>query len=124
MTVQSIAMIWGRNNGHAGRLINNAVTIIGHAGKDLSILDITSDFLEAACPQQYKDEGLERCLGVPDGKDFMIYTTRKNTIFPRASFSDEVHHSAVRCISWSSPMGLSFEHTDLFLGRAPEKRLV
>ena len=124
MTVQSIAMIWGRNNGHAGRLINNAVTIIGHAGKDLSILDITSDFLEATCPQQYKDEGLERCLGVPDGKDFMIYTTRKNTIFPRASFSDEVHHSAVRCISWSSPMGLSFEHTDLFLGRAPEKRLV
>ena len=54
----------------------------------------------------------------------MIYTTRKNTMFTRASYSDKVHHSATRCISWSTPMGLSFEHTNLFLGRASEKRLV
>ena len=124
MTVYSIALIWDRNNGHTGRLINNAVKSIGLAGKDLSILDLTPEFLEATCPQQYKDEGLEKCCAVPDGKDFMIYTTRKNTMFTRACFSDKVHHSAARCISWSTPMGLSFEHTDLFLGRASEKRLV
>lgn len=59
-----------------------------------------------------------------NGKDFMIYTTRKNTLFSRASFSDKVHHSAVRCISWSTPQGLSFEHIDLFLARVTEKRLV
>ena len=45
-------------------------------------------------------------------------------MFSRASYSDKMHHSAVRCISWSTPQGLSFEHTDLFLGRASEKRLV
>ena len=54
----------------------------------------------------------------------MIYTTRKNTLFTRASFSDKVHHSAVRCISWSTPQGLSFEHTKLFLARVSEKSLV
>lgn len=100
------------------------VMSIGEAGKDLSILHITPEFLEATCPQQYKDEGLEKCCGVPDGKDFKIYTTRKNTLFTRASYSDKVHASAVRCISWSTPMGLSYEHTDLFLGRVSEKKLV
>lgn len=124
MSIFQIALIWGRDRHHTGRLINNAVKTIGNAGKDLSILDITPEFLEATCPQQYKDEGLERCCAVPDGKDFMIYTTRKNTLFTRASYSDKVHHSAVRCISWSTPMGLSFEHTNLFLGRVSEKKLV
>ena len=124
MTIRIIAMIYGRNNGHVGRLINKAVKKIGSAGKDLSILDITPAYLKATCPQKYKDEGLDMCCAVPDGKDFMIYTTRKNTLFARASYSDKVHHSACRCISWSTPMGLSFEHTDLFLGRASEKKLV
>ena len=124
MTVYNISFIWNRSTGHTGRLVNNAVKIIGCVGKDLSILDITPEYLEATCPQAYKDEGLEKCCAVPDGKDFMIYTTRKNTLFSRASYSDKMHHSAVRCISWSTPQGLSFEHTDLFLGRASEKRLV
>ena len=71
-----ILLSWGRNNGHTGCLINKAVHSIGSAGKDLSILDITPEYLEETCQQQYKDEGLERCCVVPDGKDFMIYTMR------------------------------------------------
>ena len=90
----------------------------------MSILDIDAEYLEKRCPQQYKDEGLDKCCAVPDGKDFMIHTTRSNTLFTRASYSDKVHHSAVRCISWSTPEGLSFEHTNLFLARATEKSLV
>ena len=124
MTNFAISLIWGRDNGHSGRLINKAIRSIGSAGKDLSILDITAEYLEATCPQQYKDEGLEKCCAVPDGKDFMIYTTRKYTLLTRASYSDKVHHSAIRCISWGTPMGLSFEHTDCFLGRVSEKKLV
>jgi hypothetical protein len=42
----------------------------------------------------------------------------------RACWSDKVHHSGVRCISWSTPQGMSFEHTSLFLARCTEKRLV
>ncbi|KAL7501672.1 hypothetical protein ACHAWT_009484 [Skeletonema menzelii] len=124
MTVESIATIWGRKDGTASDIITAAVKSIGNAGKDLSILDITEEYLLKTIPQQYVDEGLERCCGVPDGKDFKIYTTRKNTMFTRASYSDKVHASAVRCISWSTPHGLSFEHTDLFLGRVSEKKLV
>lgn len=124
MTVESIATIWGRKVSTTGEIITAAVESIGSAGKDLSILDITEEYLLKTVPQQYVDEGLERCCAVPDGKDFKIYTTRKNTMFTRASYSDKVHASAVRCISWSTPHGLSFEHTDLFLGRVSEKKLV
>ena len=54
----------------------------------------------------------------------MTDTVRSHTFITRASHSDKVHHSGVRCISWSTPCGLSFEHTDLFLARVSEKRLV
>ena len=124
VTVSSIALIWNIGRCHAGRLINKTVKSIGSAGKDLYILHITAEYLGKTCPRQYKDEGLERCCAAPDSKDSMIYTTRKNTLFTRASYSNKVHHSAVRCILWSTPQGLSFEHTDLFLGRASEKKLV
>ena len=120
----AISLIWGRDNGHTGCIINKAIHSIGSTGKDLSILDITPEFLEKICSQQYTDEGLEQCYAVPDGKDFMIFTTRKNTLFTGASYSDKVHHSAVHIISWSTPQGLSFEHTDCFLGRVSEKKPV
>ena len=54
----------------------------------------------------------------------MVHTTRSNTLFTRASFSDKVHHSAIRCISWSTLEGLSFEHTCLFLAQVSGKGLV
>lgn len=100
------------------------VKLWGDAGHDLSILPLTEEFLKATCPQAFIDEGLERICGIPDGKDFKIFTPRKNTLFTRACWSDKVNASAVRCISWCTPMGLSFEHTDLFLARVSEKALV
>ncbi len=47
-----------------------------------------------------------RCVAYRTGKIL--------TLFTRACWSDNVHASAVRCISWSTPMGLGYEHTDLF----------
>ena len=96
----------------------------GEAGEDLSILEINEDFLIATMPQKYKDAGLTNVALLPDGKDFMIHTPRANTLISRASYSDKVHHSAVRCISWSTAAGLSVEHTDLYLARCSEKKLV
>ena len=72
MTNFAISLIWGSDHGHSGRLVNKAVHSIGSAGKDFSILDITPEYHKRTCPQQYKDEGLERCCAVPDGKDVMI----------------------------------------------------
>ena len=67
-SIESISYIWGRDGSHTGRLISNAVKLIGSAGKNLSILHITPEYLVATCPQLYKDEGLDRCCAVPDGR--------------------------------------------------------
>ena len=73
---------------------------------------------------QNKAQGLTKVGLVPDGKDFMIHTPRSNTLITRACWSDKVHHSAFRVISWSTPAGLSVEHTHMYFGRPPEPTLV
>ena len=55
----------------------------------------------------------------------MLMVTHQNTLFTQACWSeDRVNASAVCCISWCTLMGLSFEHTDLFLVSVSEKALV
>ena len=102
-----IALIFGLKS--VSLKVQRAVKEWGEAGKSLSILDISEEFLNETCPQAYKDEGLTNICGVPDGKDFKINTPRKNSLLSRACYSDKVHTSAVRCISWCTPMGLSYE---------------
>ena len=122
MIVYAILIMWGNNRGCIGRLINEAVKKISSTGEHISILG--NKHFEETCLHQYKNEGREKCCAVPDGKDFKIYTTLKNTIFTIALCSDKVHTSVVWCISWSTLQGLSFEHTNSFLGRISEKKLV
>ena len=57
-------------------------------------------------------------------KDFVTDTVRKNPALTRALWSDKVKSSGGRIITWALPIGLVFEHTGLYLGRAPEMRLV
>lgn len=120
----TLALIWGRSQSAISRYLDEWMGKWGEAGEDLSILDINADFLEATCPEKYKAQGLTNVALLPDGKDFMTEVPRAHTMVTRSSWSDKVHHSAVRCISWSTPSGLSVEHTDLFLARCTEKRLV
>ena len=123
-TQKTLALMWGRSERQIGSYLKEWIPHWGEAGEDLSILDITEDFLDATYPQAYKDAGMLKIVALPDGKDFMINDIRSNTLLTRASFSDKVHHAAVRCISWSTPTGLMFEHTDLFFARVSEKKLV
>mmetsp|Transcript_4644 Transcript_4644/g.7163 ORF Transcript_4644/g.7163 Transcript_4644/m.7163 type:complete len:137 (+) Transcript_4644:1553-1963(+) len=102
-----IALIFGLKS--VSLKVQRAVKEWGEAGKSLSILDISEEFLNETCPQAYKDEGLTNICGVPDGKDFKINTPRKNSLLSRACYSDKVHAIAVWCISWCTPMGLSYE---------------
>jgi len=124
LTMLNLALIWGRGREQIGRYVKKWAPKWGEAGQDFSILDTSKEFLERTCPQSYKDAGLENVCAVPDGKDFMTETTRTNTMISRAGHSAKVDHSAVRCISWSTAQGLSFEHTCLFLARCTEQRLV
>ena len=57
-------------------------------------------------------------------KNVMINISWKKTLFTRPSNLNKVHNSAVKCISWIIPKGLSLEHTKLFLTQVSEKLLV
>jgi hypothetical protein len=76
-------------------------------------------------PQSYIDAGLTNVCAVPDGKDFLTWTPRTNTVLSRAASSNKMgNHSAARVVTWTTPAGLTFEHTDVFLARVSEKKLV
>ena len=90
----------------------------------LSRLDISKEYLDAVCPAVYKSSGLSNVASLADGKDFLIHTPRKRTVLTRACRSDKMKASAVRCITWTTPHGLCFEHTDLVLARFSENGLV
>ena len=53
-----LSFMFGRHPSRVSLYIAEWAPKWGEAGEDLSILDITPEYLEATCPQKYKDEGL------------------------------------------------------------------
>jgi hypothetical protein len=96
----------------------------GEVGHLLGRLEISKKFLDASCPARYTAAGLANVGALVDGKGFMMDTPRLCSAVKRACFSGKVKHSGARCITWTLPCGLTFEHTPLFCARATESRLV
>ena len=123
-TRKCLAMMWGVSTTSIARYVKEWAPMWGEVGEMLSILEVSEDYLEQSLPRNFRGSGLERVMGLADGKDYMCETDRAHTAVSRAMRSNKVHASALRCITWSTPSGLTFEHTDLFFGRVSEKRLV
>ena len=120
----TIALMWQRSQGSVSKYLAKWMPRWGAAGETLSLLDITPAYLVHSYPHAYKEAGMDKVCALVDGKDFMTFTPRSNTILTRAAWSNKVEHSAVRVVSWTSPKGLHFEHTDLFLAKVSESTLV
>jgi hypothetical protein len=75
-------------------------------------------------PEKYVKLGLRKVGAVLDGKDYLAETARSNRTVSVGQQSNKSHHAAFRNLTWSLPMGLVFEFTSPFLGRASEKSLV
>ena len=80
--------------------------------------------MDAEIPDVFMELGLGKVGAMPDGKDFATDTTRMNSAMSKAVYSDKIHHSGARCITWTTPAGLCFEHTIPFMTRASETSLV
>ena len=124
LTHQFLANIWSRHRRTIGRYCAEWIPKWGSAGEHLSILGLSEAFLTKTMPAAYTAEGLNKICGLPDGKDFLCDTIRRNTALTRSQFSSKMKATALRCISWMTAAGLSYEHTDLFFGRCTEERLV
>jgi hypothetical protein len=75
-------------------------------------------------PEKCVKLGLRKVGAVLDGKDYLAETARSNRTVSVGQQSNKSHHAAFRNLTWSLPMGLVFEFTSPFLGRASEKSLV
>ena len=98
----------------------------GEAGKYLSQLPVTEDFMNKVYPQSYVDAfgEDEKIFGVVDGKDWKCHNCRINSALQRLLRSHKVSHSAFRNVTWTTPHGLSFLHSPLLLARVSERRIV
>ena len=117
-------LTYGRVNSVISDCIQEWAPKWGKIGQLLSILPINERFLIDETPAEYLIEGFDKVAVLVDGKDYMTDVIRQNSAYQRAMFSDKVKHAAFREIAWTSKMGLSIEHTFLFLGRASETKLV
>jgi hypothetical protein len=59
-----------------------------------------------------------------DGKDYSTEVVRKSSVLKISMYSDKIHGSAVRDLTWSTKSGLVWHYTWLFNGRATEGALV
>lgn len=124
MCEDTLGLIWGRSQSRINAYIHEWAPLWGRAGRDLSLLDVDEDYIELELPAVFRDQGLAKHGAQVDGKDFLIETPRTHTAITRACWSDKSEASAARCCSWNLGSGLAFEHTPLFMGRAPENALV
>jgi hypothetical protein len=124
VTLVHLELIWGRHFTTIGQYIQEWAPKLGNAGLQISILDITEEFLHYAMPEDFKEAGLAKVGVLVDGKVFMTHECRVHNGIKRAQYSDEVHHGGVLMHEWILPCGLSVEHTPLYLARLSESALV
>ena len=124
LTYEVIGAIWNRSRCLVGVHINDWAQRWEVAGSYLSDLDLTQAYLDAERPLIFRDAEQDNVAILVDGKDFMIDDPKKNSAMKRACWSDKVHHAAARIITWSTPAGLTVEHSPLYMARATETAIV
>lgn len=127
---------------------------LGRTGLDVSILDLeyTMDFVteeqargkglphyniqsaeerglhknytSASIPKPYIDLGYADVTALIDGKVVRTDTVRTNFAINQMMFNEKVSDSGGLIMSWTTPTGMCFEHTGLYLARCCEVRLV
>jgi hypothetical protein len=124
ITTKTLGLIWGRGRSTINSYIHEWAPKLGEAGLQISILDLTPEFLSAAMPESFKELGLGRTGALVDGKVIMTNECRQHNGIKRGLYNDKTHHAGAIYLNWIVPYGLTFEHTALYLGRVTESTLV
>ena len=84
------------------------------------------NYAEKSLQKEYEEKGekYQRVGAIVDGKVFMTDNINVNSALNRLMYSDKTDNSGGLVMTWSSPMGLVFEHTGLYFARRPETRLI
>ncbi|MBT5401961.1 MAG: hypothetical protein HOL28_00800 [Crocinitomicaceae bacterium] len=124
VTLNHIAGIYGVHYTLVCKYVQQWAPKWGMVGLNLSILDITPEYLEKSVPKEFTSAGLDKVAALVDGKIIATDNCRSNSTISRAMYSDKVKHAGALHHAWITPTGLTFDHTPLYLGRLTESRLV
>ena len=93
-------------------------------GEHLSALSMPHDYYAKEFPNLCIENNLSNITHLCDGKDTVIETVRKDDSLKRRIRLSKTNDSSCRCINFSNPIYLSFEHTRTVGSRASEQILV
>jgi hypothetical protein len=108
-----LGFVWERNRTRIGSYVSVWAPRLAAAGLDLSILDVTKELLDDCLSQEYIDSNIRHVGALIDGKDIMVDTSRQDSLVASMTYSDKVKHSAQRGLTWTSPDGLTTEHSKI-----------
>ena len=86
--------------------------------------DNYKSYIDASLPQEYIDSGYPDCGALVDGMVIQTDTVQAVPAVTRMGYNDKVDNNGCLIMSWTTPTGLCFEHTGLYMGRVPEMRLI
>jgi hypothetical protein len=97
-----LGTLFARGRRVIGWYVNRRAVEWGEAGQDITILDLTLEYLAADMPQEYKDSGFDDVGLLVDGKDNNCDTIRKDSSLSRAQYSSKKSCSYVTDLARSS----------------------
>eukprot|EP00956_Cyclotella_meneghiniana_P043136 scaffold254074_cov139-Cyclotella_meneghiniana.AAC.1 len=120
---QVISLLVNRDRTTIGDYVKEWAPRWANVGIDLSLLDITADYLYKEAPARSIDLNKFMLVFV-DGKDYLCGTKRSDTTIEKCQYSSKTEKSAARDLTFSTAAGLIFEFSPLFGGRAGERAIV
>lgn len=122
LSEEFIALLFGKHRTTIGNILKEWAPRWGKFGEQISILDITEDYLTKEEPQRSTIVGVQKTINV-DGTDTKIETSRKDATSKAIAFGAKNDDFCARSLNWATPTCLTFEHTPQFLARASEKAI-
>ena len=119
----SAIIIINRDGSRVGQLLREWAPKWANVGIDLSIHDITTDYLRKETPAKSIEMGKERLVMV-DGKDYLVGTKYSDATIKKCQYSFKTEKSAAHDLTFSTSAGLVFECSPLFCGRAGERAII
>ncbi|EJK54476.1 hypothetical protein THAOC_25893, partial [Thalassiosira oceanica] len=100
LTQEFIGLIFNRHRTYIGKILRDWAPRWGKAGEQLSILDITREFLLDEEPDRSKQVGVEKAVAV-DGADTSCEKMRKDTKANALLYGSKNKGEGARVLTWS-----------------------
>lgn len=120
LSQEFIGLLFDKHRTTIGSILKEWAPRWGKFGEQISILDITEDYLTKEEPQRSGIVGVQKTVNV-DGTDTKIETSRKDATSKALAYGAKNEDFDARSLNWCTATSLTFEHTRQFLARSSEK---